>query len=176
MNTLVCKNCGSSSFREEPNAFICQHCGTKVVKSNIFIKSRRLKMISAVVIGILVVAVLVYMKVSSVEKKLESIVPDSLQRDLEINSKRSLNTMQQETIEIERILQYFAQQPEPKALFISLDRKGRYVYGYAVKKSSVKEAMQEAFAICEKERKKRKLKDICTPYVINNHISKALVD
>ena len=180
MNTLVCKNCGSSSFREEPGAYICQHCGTKIVKPRSEAGSRRLKVILATVIGLLVVVVLVYVKVSSVEKKLAYIAPVTVQQDTvpteKTNDERAFETTEETPVEIERVLQHFAQQPEPKALFISLNRKGRYAFGYAFGKSSVKEATQKAFALCEKERKKRKLKDICTPYVINDHISKALVD
>ena len=132
-------------------------------------------MISIIVIGLFVVAVLVYMKVSSVEKKLDHIAPVMSQQDTvnteKTNEDRPFEITGNHPIEIEHVLQGYVQQPEPKALFISLDRKGRYVYGYAVGKSSVKEATQEAFVSCEKERKNRGLKDMCIPYVINDHIS-----
>jgi len=181
MNTLVCKNCGSSSFIEEAYAYVCQHCGTKIVKTNTTVGNKRFKVIGVSVVLVLIVAVMVYMKVSKVEKTLEHMVPESSQshveRDERISDQSAGKVFEMEGDEgvLEHLLKEYGQQPESKALFISLDKKGKYAYGYVFGKGSTKEATKQAFLSCEKERKRRGLKPICTPYLVNDHVSPTLV-
>jgi len=39
---------------------------------------------------------------------------------------------------------------------------------------TIEEATKKAFEICEKERKLRKLHEVCIPYIINMHASSML--
>jgi len=179
MNTLVCKNCGSSSFYEEIEAYVCQHCGTKIVKPSRSTGNKRFKVIAVVSVLILLVAVMVYIKISSVEKQLDQNMPILSKRVVKENlmlpyTKEKLEIDDKDSA-LEQILKVYAQKDDPKAFFISLNKDGAYTYGYAFAQKSIQEATQKAFASCEEERKKRRLKSICTPYLINDRISPTLV-
>jgi len=77
---------------------------------------------------------------------------------------------------LEQMLTAYHDMPTHKAFFISLDRDGRYAYGFAHTAPSTKDASKSAFYYCEEGRKKRKLTTICTPYLIDEHVAENLVE
>jgi len=77
---------------------------------------------------------------------------------------------------LEEALNKYHKEATEKAFFISLNKDGKYSYGFAVGRGSIKEATQQAFSICEKERAKLNLDEICIPYIINEKISPSIAE
>jgi rubredoxin len=176
MNTLVCKNCGSSSFTKIKDDYQCTHCGTVVV-GKISYPKKRVKFIILLLTGLLIVAFLVYKSIVRVEKKIDLLDLSEQKTEQVITTKVTTKvTKKLEHYPLEGILKQYNQAGTEKAFFISLNKNGKYAYGYAIDRGSIKEASKSAFTICEEERKKRHFKEICIPYLINHHISPVVAE
>jgi len=194
MHTLSCENCGSIKFHKENNTYICQHCGTIIVTKVKGLSNGRKKALTLILVLLLVGVILIYNLLYNVDKSLKNIQNNNQPKQVfnveikDSNNKEEtpfsqLNNLiskklQKESgsFQIEEILAKYNKEPKEKALFISLSQKGQYAYGYSGGHGSIKEATKKAFSFCEKERKIRKIKEICTPYIINMHVSENLVD
>jgi ribosomal protein L37E len=190
MNTLACKNCGSTQFRKENEKYICQHCGTTLVPKLKGFSNKRKKVITGLLVLLLIGLFLIYNVLYRVDKNIKDIKNKAPQVfNVEIQDSPSeegtpfeeLNALIKKKLQkelvafpIEDILKKYNMQPTEKAFFISLNKKGKYAYGYMGGMGTIEEATKKAFEICEKERKLRKLDEVCMPYIINMHVSSML--
>jgi len=192
MHTLSCENCGSVKFHKEKNTYICQHCGTRLIPKVVGLSNNRKKVLTTLLVLLLIGVSLIYKLLYSVDKNIKDIQNNSQPRqvfNVEIKDSSnegetpflSLNAKIKEKLQqdigsfpIEEVLKKYNAEAREKAFFISLNKKGQYAYGYRGGLGSVQEATKKAFSLCEKERKARKLKEVCIPYIINMHISEIL--
>jgi len=180
MNTLICKNCGSSSFTKRKEKYQCNYCGSILIQQT-FYSSKRIQLIVMVVVVLTILSILIYKSLISVEKKIDTIGKTKekhtvvQQHPIKPNiSPQYKPNKQFATFPLADILQKYHAQPLYKAFFISLDKEGNYVYGYSIGKGTTKEANKDAFTLCEKKRKEKHLTQICIPYLINNTIASSL--
>ena len=185
MNTLICKNCGSSSFIKAKENYLCNHCGSTIV-AKVHYPKKRIKFIIGLLIILVIVILMVYKTVVGVDQKLENLnqIKPKDNTALEKNENlRELGIKIREKITkelghfpLEKALLAYSQEASAKAFFISLNEDGKYAYGYIGGRGSVQAASKSAFVICEKERKKRNLTQLCIPYLVNTHMSPNIVD
>ena len=183
MQTLICKNCGSTSFTEISDGYVCQHCGTKIVKKIRYSQQKRLKLIIGILVLLLVVGIMIYIGVVGVSKKIDKITSvehkniDKSNHLQDIDQKIKRQIAKKINLHpLEKILDVYNNGSPEKAFYISLDQDGKYAYGYSLNNGTIKEANKKAFKKCEKERKKKSLKDICFPYLINDRMSSEIVE
>jgi len=181
MDTLTCKNCGSSEFNKIQDTYICKHCGTLIVPKVTFSKTR-IKLILALLVFLSIFSIFIYRVLYSVDKKMNQLnVSSGETKNTSTISK--IDQTIKEKIEnelghfpLEEALNKYYSKAHEKAFFISLNKDGKYAYGFAAGLGSIKEATQQAFSICEKERAKLNLDEICIPYIINENISPSIAE
>ena len=189
MDTLNCKNCGSTKFRKENKMYICQHCGSTQVSTSPVLSTKRKKLILTVVVALLIGMVALYSLLYKVDKNVKALKKETQTFNIQIsdtstqtpfnalNEKmKALIGKEQGSFPIEEVLKHYNKLAQEKAFFISLNKDGKYAYGYTGGKGSIQEASKEAFRICEGERQLRHLKEVCIPYIVNMHLSKMLTE
>ena len=185
MDTLVCKNCGSSSFIKTKDNYLCEHCGSTIVSKTRYPK-KRIMLIIGLLLVVAIVALMVYRTVVDVDQKLENLSHKKPKNNVGLEDNKNLRelgikirekiTRELGHFPLEDALQAYAKEASSKAFFISLNKDGKYAYGYIGGRGNIQDASKRAFAVCEKERKKRNLTQLCVPYLVNNHMSPNIAD
>ena len=181
MNTLTCKNCGSSEFNKIKEIYTCQHCGTSIVPKVHFSKTR-IKLILILLVFLSIISIFIYKMLYTVDEKMNQLNTNTQMVSSDVSRGASTISKINQTIKakiekelghfpLEDALNKYHNEATKKAFFISLNKDGKYSYGFTTAQGSTKEATQKAFSICEKERLMRNLDEICIPYIINEKIS-----
>ncbi len=187
METLTCKNCGGSTFKKKGEDYICQHCGSITVPK-VRMPRKRLIMIIALLVLLVVGLFALYKTLYTVKKDIENLsIGKTIQNIQNTSTEDNPYQIIEESIRkkvknklayspLEKMMTAYHQMPGHKSFFIAIDRKGRYAYGYAHDYGTVKEATKFAFKRCEEGRKKMKLNEICSPYLVDDHVAQGIAE
>jgi hypothetical protein len=137
---------------------------------------KRVVFITVIVVILLIISLLIYKNIVGIEKKLTKLTPSEITNSTIQKTDDNIALQHLKGHPLEQVLRYYNKQQKAKALFVSLGKNGKYAYGYSIAQANTKVATQKAFEYCEKERKKRKIKPICTPYLINNNLSSNIIN
>ena len=187
METLTCKNCGGSTFEKKGNDYICQHCGSIMVPQ-VRMPRKRLILIIALLVLLVLGLFALYQTLYSVKKDIEGLstgetIQNKQGKNTEDNPFRKLKESIQKKVKnklnyspLEKMMTAYHKMPEHKAFFIAITRKGIYSYGYSYNYGTIKEATKSAFNYCEERRKKMKMSEICSPYLVDNRVAKSIAE
>ncbi len=198
MMKLTCPNCGSNDFEETGEYYRCNHCGTVQIKPRPFPK-KRIALIITLLLAITLGIIMAYKLLYSVKKDIvdikqhtppatstQPVIIKPVIKPVQIEPHASPFADIVQKVEsrygqqtrfstLEKALNHYYAQEKHKALYIAIDKDGRYVTAISYAAATPRSAEDTARERCEKKRKAHTLKSTCIPYALDDHISRQLL-